>query len=142
MKQTSLKKRILAVCLLIITSIFIVSCTSKSPEVNENPIYTADTALGSGENTFDFKVVNYEGEETAFTISTDKTTVGEALVDVGLIEGDEGPYGLYVKKVNGIRADYDIDKKYWAFYIDGAYATESADKTIISPGTQYAFIVE
>lgn len=143
MKQTSLKKRILAVCLLIITSIFIVSCKApEDPAVKGDPIYTADTALGTGENTFNFKVINYEGREINFVISTDKTIVGEALTEVGLIEGEKGPYGTYVKRVNGIRADYNVDGKYWAFHIDGLTAPDSVDKTEITPGAQYAFVVE
>ena len=70
--------------------------TSKETEVN---------VLGEGEKKFAFNVVDKEGNETEFEIHTDKETVGEALLDVDLIEGDEGDYGLYVKKVNGITAD-------------------------------------
>ena len=75
------------------------------------------------ERKFAFTVVDKDGNETAFEVSTDKETVGEALLDAKLIEGEEGAYGLYVKKVNGIVADYDVDQTYWAFYVDGEYAT-------------------
>ena len=54
-----------------------------------------------------------------------------------LIEGDEGPYGLYIKKVNGITADYDVDKSYWGFYINGEYATTGVDTTKITEGATY-----
>ena len=60
----------------------------------------------------------------------------------GLIEGEEGPYGLYVKVVNGIRADYDKDKVYWAFYINGDYAMSGVDVTEICAGDEYALRVE
>lgn len=98
--------------------------------------------LGEGETQFNFTVVDKEGNETAFIINTNASTVGEALLNVNLIEGDESEYGLYVKKVNGIVADYDVDQTYWAFYIDGEYAMTGVDSTDVVAGSTYAFKVE
>lgn len=92
--------------------------------------------------TFPFSVVDAEGNRTDFTIETDKETVGEALVAEGLIEGEEGIYGLYVKTVNGITADYDTDGTYWAFYINDEYASSGVDQTPITDGESYTFKVE
>ena len=92
--------------------------------------------------TFTFEVVAADGTTTTFTVTTEKETVGEALLDEGLIEGEEGPYGLYVKKVNGILADYDVDQTYWAFYINGAYGATGVDVTPVEDGATYAFKVE
>lgn len=100
------------------------------------------TKLGEGQTTFNFSVVDKDGNETKFVIHTDKETVGDALLDLGLIEGDEGDYGLYVKKVNGITADYDVNKTYWAFYINGEYAMSGVDKTAVTEGDSYTFKVE
>lgn len=100
------------------------------------------TYLGYGENVFELTVTDYDGKETAFHIHTDKETVGDALMELELIAGDEGPYGLYVKTVNGITADFDKDGKYWAFYIDGEYAMSGVDVTKIEAGKAYAFRVE
>ena len=63
--------------------------------------------------------------------------VGDALQELGLISGDEGPYGLYVKTVNGITVDYDKDGKYWAFYIGKEYAMTGIYDTDIADGAQY-----
>ena len=65
---------------------------------------------------------------------------GEALLDNGLIAGDESDYGLYVKTVNGTTLDYDADKMYWAFYVDGAYAEKGVDATEIVDGATYSFV--
>ena len=100
------------------------------------------TVLGEGQTVFTFTVVDGEGNETAFEIHTDKTTVGEALLELGLIEGEEGAYGLYVKKVNGITADYDVDQTYWAFYVNGEYGMTGVDATDIEAGATYTFKVE
>ena len=71
-----------------------------------------------------------------------KTTVGDALVELGMIEGEESEYGLYVKTVNGVTADYDKDGVYWAFYIDGEYASSGVDSTEITEGSTYSFKME
>ena len=92
--------------------------------------------------SFTFIVVDKNGNETTFNLSTDKSTVGDALLEEGLIEGEPGAYGLYVKKVNGIVADYDIDKTYWAFYVNGEYAFSGVDTTPVEEGATYSFKVE
>ena len=100
------------------------------------------TVLGEGQMIFTFLVVDGEGNETAFEIHTDKTVVGDALLELELIEGEVGDYGLYVKVVNGITADYDVDQTYWAFYINGEYAMTGVDVTDIEEGATYSFKVE
>ena len=101
-----------------------------------------DNTVGEGEKTFTFIVVDAQGNEETFTVKSDAKTVGEALLDEGLIKGEEGQYGLYVKEVNGITADYDKDGTYWAFYIDGEYAMSGVDTTDITDGATYSFKVE
>lgn len=98
--------------------------------------------LGEGETEFLFTITDLDGKETCVTIHTDKATVGEALQELGLIVGEEGPYGLYVKTVNGITVDYDADKAYWAFYINGRYAMSGVDVTKIVSGDTYELRVE
>jgi hypothetical protein len=100
------------------------------------------TALGEGVHACMFTVVDGEGKETHFAINTDKETVGEALLELELIKGEPGAYGLYVKEVNGITADYDVNQTYWAFYVDGEYAMSGVDTTTIEEGASYAFKVE
>ncbi|MBQ8527912.1 MAG: DUF4430 domain-containing protein [Lachnospiraceae bacterium] len=99
-------------------------------------------AVGEGATVFVFTVVDGEGAETVFEVHTDKTIVGEALLDCALIAGDEGEYGLYVKTVNGVTADFDTDGAYWAFYVDGEYAQSGVDTTNIEEGKTYTFKYE
>lgn len=99
-------------------------------------------SVGEGSTQFDFTVTDQDGAETQFVVHTDKTIVGEALQELGLIDGDESEYGLYVKTVNGITADYDTDGVYWAFYVNGEYSQEGVDSTEIKEGDSYAFKVE
>ncbi len=98
--------------------------------------------LGEGGTKFMFTVVDKEGVETRFEIHTDKETVGEALLELGLVAGDDGEYGLYVNTVNGITVDYDTDGVYWAFYVNDEYAMTGVDATTITEGDTYSFKVE
>lgn len=100
------------------------------------------SVVGEGNTVFPFTVVDKDGNETEFEVHTDKETVGEALEELGLIAGDEGEYGLYVKTVNGITADYDADGVYWAFYVNGEYAATGVDSTPIAEGESYSFKAE
>ncbi len=98
--------------------------------------------LGSGNKQFKFTAVDAEDTEYKFSISTDKTYVGEALEELGLLEGSEGEFGLYVNKVNGIYAQYEVTGTYWAFYVNGSYASAGIDLTEITEGTQYEMKIE
>ena len=99
--------------------------------------YTVNTELGEGATTVTVQVKADERQVT-FTIHTDKTTVGAALQEHNLLEGEESQYGLFVKKVNGIVADYDVDQYYWAFYVNGEYAMTGVDTTNIEEGVTYS----
>ena len=117
---------------------------TSAPETVSNETVPAGnvTVLGEGETVFAFTVTDLDGKETAFEIHTDKATVGEALLELGLIAGENGDYGLYVKTVNGRTLDFDKDGKYWAFYENGEYAQNGVDATSIVPGASYGFKAE
>ncbi len=103
---------------------------------------TDATVLGEGQTVFTFNVTDSDGNETNFEIHTDKETVGDALLELDLIAGEDSEYGLYVKTVNGITADYDKDQTYWAFYVNGEYAQTGVDSTNVTAGDTYSFKVE
>ncbi len=103
---------------------------------------SASSTIGEGKTAFTLEVTDADGAVTVFAVHTDEKTVGEALQKLGLIDGEEGAYGLYVKTVNGITADYDTDGSYWAFYINGEYAMTGVDQTDVQAGAVYALKVE
>ena len=119
------------------------ACRSQAdPSSNSSSTEVESSVLGEGKTTFTFTVVDGEGQETDFTVKTDEATVGAALLAVNLIAGEEGPYGLYVKTVNGVTSDYDTDGTYWAFYINGEYAATGVDATPVTEGAVYSFKIE
>ena len=101
--------------------------------------YLKDTEFGKGSTVVQVEV-KAEEQSVTFTVKTDKDNLGDALLEYNLIDGDESDYGLYVKKVNGITADYDTDKSYWAFYKDGQYMSTGVDSTKIADGEHYELV--
>ena len=150
MKMTSLSKKLsFIVCIVLIAAMALVTtgCNDNKNDIEEisSVIATSlseDNVIGKGETSFNLTVTDADGNETEFTVNTDKKTVGDALIELDFISGDEGQYGLYVKTVNGITVDYDKDGKYWAFYVDGEYAMAGVDTTEIDENVTYAFKVE
>ena len=94
--------------------------------------YTEDATLGEGATALTV-VVSAEDKQITLTVNTDKTTVGAALSEVGLIKGADGMYTV----VNGMTADYNVDQTYWAFYENDAYAMTGMDDTAIVAGVTY-----
>lgn len=135
MKQTAMKKILCFVlCAMLLCSVTmgLAGCGSTSSSQTET----------AAEVSFQVVVTGPDGEEACFDIATNKSTVGEALVETGLISGEDSDYGLYVTTVNGITLDWDADQMYWAFYIDGEYAMTGVDSTEVTPGAVYSFVAE
>jgi hypothetical protein len=129
----------IALSLLTLIMIFsLVSCFGSIEATGawENATYRRDTTVGKGASTVTLEVVAEEKTVT-LTVKTDEKMLGAALLKEGIIAGEDGPYGLYIKTVNGILADYDVDKTYWAFYVDGEYALVGVDSTAIEAGKVY-----
>lgn len=134
---------ILCMALIAAMPVMAAGCSEKAEESTSTAADASQyEVLGEGETEFTFIVVDTEGTETGYEIHTDQTVVGDALLELDLIAGDESEYGLYVKTVNGITLDFDTDGKYWAFYVDGEYATAGVDSTDITAGAEYAFKAE
>ena len=125
--------------MLLLTVVFCFAACEKEPvpaDIWDSAIYTEDATLGEGETTLKVEV-KIEGKTVVFTLNTNADTVGAALLENGLIAGEMGDYGMYIKVVNGVTADYDIDQSYWAFWINGEYTMSGVDTTEIKKGDTY-----
>ena len=114
--------------------------TATAAESTTKPVSPIN--LGEGETSFLLDVYHKDGSLKKFEMKTNKKTVGEALLELEVIEGEASSYGLYVKTVDGETLDYDKDKMYWSFYVGGEYAQKGVDQTEIVDGTYYAFKAE
>ena len=89
-----------------------------------------DTAAGS--KTITVTVVHGDGSEKVFTYQTDEEFLGPVILGEGLVEGEEGPYGLMINAVDGETASWDANQSYWALFVGEDYATTGADSTPIA----------
>ncbi len=93
-----------------------------------------------GTKSFTLTVVHGDGTSKDFLFSTDKSYVGEAVQEVGLVTGMMGDYGLYIQVVDGETAIYEENGAYWAFYEGDTYAAAGIDQTPIRDGAVYKLV--
>lgn len=131
------KTKITALLLVVIAILSFAACGKTEPgDLWADAIYTEDTALGTGACEFSL-TVTAEDKSITLTVLSDEEYLGDALLALGVIEGTEGAYGLYIDKVNGILASWEADNAWWGVYVDGATATTGIDGIKIENGAQY-----
>ena len=136
-------KKLLAILLAMALVLSLCACGKKAVPVEAGaPVVNDGDVIGEGKNSFTLEIVDKDGEKITATIKCDDTIVGDALQAYGIIAGEEAEYGLYIKSVNGITADYDKDGTYWSFYVNGEYAVTGVDLTAIENGATYTLAVE
>ena len=94
----------------------------------------------TGSKTITVTVVHGDGSTKDFTYHTDEEYLGAVLLAEGLAEGEEGPYGLYIKVVDGEKAVYEEDNAYWSLYIGEEAALTGADQTPVTDGGIYKLV--
>ena len=128
----------------LLLALSLTACAPVAPEKDDTPLVpVADGAVvGEGSKSFQMEVTDADGKVVKFTVKSDADTVGAALLALGIIAGEDSQYGLYVKTVNGITADYDKNQTWWGFYVDGAPASAGVDSADLVDGSTYGFKVE
>ncbi len=135
-----MKKSVLSLCVLFLCLVlFACAISPQEADLWSTATYVEDTELGDGAKTLIVQVVAGEKRIT-FTIHTDAKTVGEALLKEHLIAGEQSQYGMYVKTVNGILADYAQTQTYWGFNKDGASVPTGVDGETIAEGAIYELV--
>ena len=139
MKNNSIKMTLsLVLVFVLIAAAALTGCSGAPAETTAPPAETRPvTTMGEGSKSFELTILDKEGAEHLYLIRTDAEMVGQALLDLELIDGEEGPYGLYIKSVLGQVLDYETDGMYWSFYVNGEYALTGVDLTPIIEDDAY-----
>lgn len=101
---------------------------------------TGEAPKTEGMASITVTVVHADGSSKDFTYQTDEEFLGPLLLSEGLIEGEDGPYGLVIARVDGEQAIYETDKAYWALYEGEEYALQGIDTTPIVDGATYKLV--
>ena len=88
------------------------------------------------DKTITFEVSHLDGTANSFTLMSNCETLGELLEANELIAGEDGPYGLYVKTVDGETVDESLNQ-WWCFTKDGEMLMTGVDDTVIADGEHY-----
>lgn len=135
-------KKNLAIILSIVMLVSLFAGCTTSGGHAVSTVVTNGQTVGEGAVSFPLTIVDKEGNEINITVNTDNETVGGTLLELGIVEGEDGDYGLYMTHVNGIPAIFEEDGSYWAFYINGEYAMTGVELTPIVAGESYMLKVE
>ena len=119
------QKQILSLLLALLLLLGAVACAAKTP------------AASGASKTIKFTAI-YDDVNKEFTIQTNETMLGAALLAEGLIAGDESEYGLYVKTVDGRTAN-DANQEWWCLTKGGEMCMTGVDSTEIADGDAYEF---
>lgn len=94
-----------------------------------------------GSKTITVEIVHADGKSETFTYKTDEKMLDGVLVAEGLIERENIVSGMF-DTVKGETASWEKDKAYWAFYINGEYASVGICDAIVEDGTTYKLAYE
>lgn len=125
MKKNNKKTVIIIVAVVVVlAAIFAVVYTQFGPKPTQ------------GSKKITVEVVLEDNQKKNYAISTDAEFLGQALKEQKLVEGEEGPYGLFITKVAGVAAD-DSKQQWWCITKNGEAVTTGVDQTPIADGEKY-----
>jgi hypothetical protein len=132
-KKVSSKKIIIGIAILVIL-IAGALCTYK--------IFSPKPVQGTKSITV--TVIDDKGASTKYNHKTDAEYLRDALEEIdGLtIEGEESDYGLYVKTINGLTADYNVNGAFWSFSVNGEQCNNGVDTQPVYDGDDFEIAYE
>lgn len=89
-----------------------------------------------GAKTITVTVLDEEETATTLTLHSDAEFLRGALEEKALIQGSEGPFGLFVTSVNNIVAD-ESKQQWWCFTKEGEALFTGVDEIPISDGDAF-----
>lgn len=143
MKHMKRMTRLLALVLCLVAMLSLLASCRKYGKEPEGTLAPAVDDGTPATVKFTLTVTQKDGTSKDFEVSTDKENVGDALLAAGLITGTtSAEYGLFIQTVNGVAADYEKDKTYWAVYVDGEYSSVGISSVKVRAGMKVELKME
>lgn len=129
-------KKILAILLALTMIVSLAACSQAEPKATEPSGETqTGTTEGAAEKLkFTVTVVHADKTEKTLEYEAEPGKLGAFLEKEGLIIGSGD--GMF-HTADGEKADWNENKSYWGFYVDGAYAMKGIYDTDIEAGKVY-----
>lgn len=88
-----------------------------------------------------------DGMETPYEADTNAEYLVQVLDELQkttdfTYEAVDSDYGPYVTTVNNIVADYNVNQKYWAIYVNGEYGSYGIGEQPVADGDAFVLAVE
>lgn len=90
--------------------------------------------------TFTLAVVQKDGTAKDFTLRTEQTTLGAALLESDLVEAEVNRFGLQIKAVGGAKASFDENNAYWAVFSGEQAADRDPGLIPVENGGSYKLV--
>ena len=90
-----------------------------------------------GSKGYTVTVVHKDGTAKNFAYRTDAEYLAEALLEQGLVSGEDSQYGLTIITVDGEAAVWATDNAYWAIWIGEEMAVTGASETPVYDGSTF-----
>ena len=129
--------RVLSIALILALVFSLTACFKPDVDVAglwEQATYTTDTTVGKGATTVEVEFV-IENQSVTITLKTDKTTLGEALYEHGLINAPN-----FITTANGITANWDNHQAWWKLCKSGEMTSVGAHELLLADGDHYEIV--
>ncbi len=90
----------------------------------------------AGDKQITVEVVHGDGSSKDFDLKTQEEYLGPVLVAEGVVEDNQGAYGLYILTADGETAN-EANQEWWQVTKDGEKLNTGADSTPIADGEHY-----
>ncbi len=90
----------------------------------------------NGDKDIIVTVVYKDKTEKEFEISTDAEFLGDALLEKNLVKPEEHKTGYYLY-IDGVRADYNLDKAWWCVTKAGEMTQVGINELAIADGDEF-----
>ena len=94
-------------------------------------------ATEAGSKAYTVTVVHKDGSEKVFEYRTDEEYLAGALLEEGLVSGEDTQYGLTIITVDGEDAVWATDNAYWAIWVGAEMAMTGASEIPVYDGSTY-----
>ena len=91
----------------------------------------------TGSKAYTVTVVHKDGSVKDFSYRTDEEYLAGALLEEGLVSGEDSQYGLTIITVDGEDAVWATDNAYWAIWIGEEMAMTGASETPVYDGSSF-----